>query len=276
MRNKLSKSLFSRITFVFILLSSNYTCFGITMCSWNIQNMGQSKSTAEIDFMAKILNDFDVVAIQEVSTGPAGALSVSYLGDALNRKGSKWDYTVSDVTSGTSYKSERYAFLWKTSKVQKVGKAWLEAKYAAEIDREPFYCTFKSEGKLFTIANFHAITKSKQPETEIKYFKFLPAQYPDLNLIFCGDFNCPQTHTVFNPLKTMGYKSALTNQKTSLKQKCETGNCLASEYDNIFYKESAVAIIKSGVVLFFEHFVDFAEAKKISDHVPIFMEFSLR
>ena len=71
------------------------------------------------------------------------------------------------------------------------GKAWLETKYNIVIDREPYFATFKFEGKSFTVVNFHAITKSKQPETEIKYFKFLPAEYPDKNLIFCGDFNCP-------------------------------------------------------------------------------------
>lgn len=91
-------------------------------------------------------------------------------------------------------------------------------KYNLEIDREPYYCTFEYNKKQFTIANFHAITKSKQPETEIKYFKFLPAQYPTLNLVFMGDFNCPQSHTVFNPLKKMGYASVFTKQKTSLKK----------------------------------------------------------
>jgi hypothetical protein len=39
-----------------------------------------------------------------------------------------------------------------------------------------------------------------QPETEIKYFKFFPDEYPTLNLIFVGDFNCPITYG-FNPLR---------------------------------------------------------------------------
>jgi hypothetical protein len=62
------------------------------------------------------------------------------------------------------------------------------------------------------VVNFHAITKAKQPETEIKYFKFCPP-HPDLNPLFVGDFNCPQSHTVFIPLKKMGYQSVLVNQK---------------------------------------------------------------
>ena len=188
------------------------------LLSWNIENFGQSKSNQEISFIANTLRDYDIVAIQEVVAGDGGAQAVAKLADELNRKGTKWDYVISDPTSSSAYKTERYAFLWKTSKIKKIGKAWLEKRYHLEIDREPYFCTFQYESKQFTVVNFHAITKSKQPETEIKYFKFLPDEYPTLNLLFVGDFNCPQSHTVFNPLKKMGYKSILINQKTSLKK----------------------------------------------------------
>jgi hypothetical protein len=99
-----------------------------------------------------------------------------------------------------------------------MGEAWLEKKYHLEIYREPYYCTFEHKGKQFTVAIFHAITKSRQPETEIKYFKFLLAQYPKLNLIFVGDFNCLQLHTVFIPLRKLGYLPIFINQKTSSKK----------------------------------------------------------
>src|SRR6266498_5260719 len=171
----------------------------ITICSWNLENFGKSKNDSTINFIANTVKDYDVIAIQEVVAGDGGAQAVARLSDALNRKGFKWDYTISEPTVSSSYKTERYAFIWKTSRLTIIGKAWLEKKYNLEIDREPFFATFKTNGKLFTIVTFHAITKTKQPETEIKYFKFLPAEYPNNNLIFCGDFNCPQSHTVFNP-----------------------------------------------------------------------------
>ncbi len=114
-----------------------------------------------------------------------------------------------------------------------------------------------------------------QPETEIKYFKLLPEEYPALNLIFTGDFNCPQSHTVFNPLKKMGYNPILMNQKTSLKQKCKNEECLASEFDNMFYKTSKTNNISSGIIPFYKSFGSLKEARKISDHIPIWCEFSL-
>lgn len=245
------------------------------LLSWNLENLGKSKSEATITFIANTLRDFDIVAIQEVVAGDGGAIAVTKLADELNRKGAKWDYVVSDPTTGSAYKTERYAFLWKTSRIKKIGKAWLEKKYHLEIDREPFFCTFQYENKQFTVANFHAITKSRQPETEIKYFKFLPEEYPNLNLIFVGDFNCPQSHTVFNPLKKMGYQSVLINQKTTLKKECKNGNCLASEFDNIFYNTMKIKILNSGILPFYKNFNSLQEARTISDHIPIWMEFSV-
>lgn len=123
--------------------------------------------------------------------------------------------------------------------------------------------------------NFHAITKSMQPETEIKYFKFFPQIYSDDNLIFCGDFNLPQSHTVFNPLRKMGYTSSLQGVKTSLKQKCINGECMASEFDNFFYDQRKIEFVAAGVIPFFKSFSDLSEARLISDHVPIYFGFAL-
>ncbi len=261
---------------VFFLLISISLQGQIKLLSWNIENLGKSKSDSTIVFIANTMKNYDLVAIQEVVAGNGGAQAVAKLSDQLNRFGAKWDYTISNPTSSSAYKTERYAFLWKTSKVKKIGKAWLEQKYQMEIDREPYFCTFEYFGRQFTIANFHAITKSKQPETEIKYFKFLPAQYPDLNLLFIGDFNCPQSHTVFNPLKKMGYKCAFINQKTSLKQECTINNCLASEFDNIWYHPSKIELINAEVLHFYTKFRTLKEARIISDHIPISMEIELK
>lgn len=259
-----------------LLLLATTTFSQVKLVSWNIENLGKSKSEATITFIANTVKEFDIIALQEVVAGEGGAQAVARLAEALNRKGSKWDYIISDPTSSSAYKTERYAFLWKTSRVKKIGNAWLEKKYTLEIDREPYYCTFQYNNKSFTIANFHAITKSKQPETEIKYFKFLPNQYPTLNLIFVGDFNCPQSHSVFNPLKKMNYKSVFINQKTSLKKECKENICLASEFDNIWYNDLKISISNSKALHFYTTFKSLKEAREISDHIPISTEIFIK
>ncbi len=246
-----------------------------TLLSWNLQNLSTSKSDSVLLFIAAQVKNYDVVAFQEIVTNPSGAQAVAHIADLLNRSGTKWDYAISEPTKSSAYKSERYAFLWKTSRVQLVGKPWLEKKYAKEIDREPFFATFQHQNKTFTVVNFHAITKKRQPETEIKYFKFLPEQYSNLTLLFVGDFNCPETHSVFNPLKKMGYSPVFENQKTTLRTKCIEQDCLASPFDNIFYPSQKIKIKQHGVLPFYLQFESISTARKVSDHIPIWIRFTL-
>ena len=261
----------------FVLLFFTVLTFSQTkLLSWNLENFGKSKSESELNFIANTILEYDIVAIQEVVAGYGGAQAVAKLAMLLNEKGTKWDYSISDPTSSSSYKKERYAFLWKTSKIKLKGNTWLEKKYHLEIDREPYFATFEINKKTVTLVNFHAITKSRQPETEIKYFKFLPVEYPTLNLVFLGDFNCPQSHTVFYPLKKMGYSPILQNQKTTLKQQCKNNICLASEFDNMFYKTCSLEFTNSGIIPFYKNFNSLKEARRISDHIPIWFEFYVK
>ena len=255
---------------VIFLFLSVVSLAQVSVCSWNIMNLGKSKSNSELEFMANAIKGFDIIAIQEVVAGYGGSQAVSRLVSILNTKGSKWDYAISDPTTSANLSSqERYAFIWKTAQVKKIGKCWLDQNYENEIDREPFMGTFDYQGKTFTLISFHAVPKKKNPETELKYFKFFPKLYPKLNLIFLGDFNCPQSHIVFNPIKNNGYAPILVNQKTSLRQKCIQNDCLASEYDNLFYDKQKIKISQKGIVPFYESFTSVKEARKISDHVPI-------
>lgn len=263
-----------KITTFFFFLLCFFSFSQVKICSWNIENLGMSKTEEDIAYMANVLKEFDVVAIQEVVVSGAGAKAVASLVDELNRKGTKWDYVISNPTSGSAYKAERYAFLWQPKRIKKIGEAWLDTNYVEEIEREPYLATFKYKEKEFTLVNFHAKTKKMQPETEIKYFKFFPTLYPDKDLVFIGDFNCPQSHTVFFPLKKMGYQSAFQNQKTSLKKACKNGKCLASEFDNIFYNAKKIKVSNPRVIHFYKDFETLHEARNISDHVPIAVELS--
>src|SRR5680860_8846 len=257
-----------RVLLIFLFFSGNLLVAQVKISSWNLQNFGKTKSESEINFVANVLNEFDVVALQEIVAGYGGVQAVEKLADALNRKGAKWDYVVSDPTESTPYATERYAYLWKTARIKQEGRGWLDQHYVAEIDREPYMMDFSFAGQEFTLVNFHAISKKKQPETEIKYFKFLPSKYSDKNLVFLGDFNVPQSHTVFNPQKKSGYLALLINQKTTMKMECVGEECLASEYDNIFFNSKKLKLLNSGVILIYKSFPNMKAVRRISDHIP--------
>jgi predicted protein tyrosine phosphatase len=74
---------------------------------------------------------------------------------------------------------------------------------------------------------------------------------------------------VFVPLKKMGYDSVFKNKKTTLKKECRGVICLASEYDNIFYKPSIITILKKEIIPFYKDFGSLSLARNISDHLPI-------
>lgn len=222
--------------------------------------------------MANLLRDHDVVAIQEVSTGPAGAQAIGRLVDALERMGSDWDYRVSDPTQGPG--SERYAYLWKPSRARLIGRAWLEQSLANTVDREPYMARFESRatGKRALLVSFHAIPKSKKPAKENRLLVDLHSRYPDDNLMIMGDFNQSQKHDAFAELKAAGFDPILVDQKTSLRMKRRDDGHLANEYDNIFFETDAIRAGHADVIDFTNDFATLKEARSISDHLPIAME----
>lgn len=243
----------------------------LRLCTWNIANLGASKNEEEISRMAATVQSFHLVAIQEVSTGPAGAQAVAALAGHLNRSGSRWDYYVSEATSSAGYTRERYALLWQTAVVTPAGKPFLCSPLSGLVEREPLLARFRWKNRQFTVVVFHALPKAKQPESEIKYFRQLPDMYPRDSLMFMGDFNLPSAHSVFNPLKSMGYLPVSPGQKTSLRQRCLQEDCLASEYDHLFVPRQWWNLGKAGVVHFYRNY-PFLEARNISDHCPVWAE----
>lgn len=75
-----------KLFFLFFLFS-NLLSAQVKLFSWNIENLGKSKSDSTIIFIANILKDYDVVALQEVVAGYGGAQAVAKLAEELNRRG---------------------------------------------------------------------------------------------------------------------------------------------------------------------------------------------
>lgn len=249
----------------------------ISLITWNIQNLGQSKSNEEIDFIVDILKDYDIVVLQEVvAKHPAGAQKVAQIADGLNRKGDIWEYRISNPTkSPSAYISERYAFLWKTSKLDIQGRAYLDTELAPVVNREPYIAKFtlKQYGNMFHVVNFHSRKHDDLPELEIIHFKNYLDRLDTESLIIAGDFNLNERHKVWGNLYKQGFKSALKNQKTTLKRKCNRGNYLSHAIDNIYHSKTFNQV-NSGVVDFIQSCEKLADARLISDHLPVFMEFN--
>ena len=157
----------------------------LLLATWNIKDLGGSKTDEEIAVMARLLKDADIVAIQEVvGKDPAGAKAVSRLADALNRTGAKWDNIVSHPTTGSPGQSERYAFLWKTSKATLLAGHGLVSQLADTVIREPFVARFRAGSREMVLVNFHAIPNKEDPAPEIKQVLRLARSFGDLPVVF--------------------------------------------------------------------------------------------
>lgn len=54
------------LAFLLIFLCFESSFGSISICSWNLQNFGNSKSNLEIDFIVSTIQNYDVIAVQEV------------------------------------------------------------------------------------------------------------------------------------------------------------------------------------------------------------------
>jgi endonuclease/exonuclease/phosphatase family metal-dependent hydrolase len=84
----MKKTLSLALLLLFVFISFAQT----KVVSWNIENFGKSKSDSHLNYIAKIISNYDIIAIQEVVAGNGGAQTVAKLAAVLNQKGNKWDY----------------------------------------------------------------------------------------------------------------------------------------------------------------------------------------
>ena len=249
----------------------------LTFVSWNIRDFGQSRSDNEIRAIAQLIRHADIVAIQEVvAKHPGGAQAVGRLVDQLNRMGAKWDSRISEPThSSSSHKSERYAFLWKTSKITLTGGGpRLLTELSQSVEREPYMIQFKVNTKVLTILNYHACTHTPDfPEREeIKAISSWLIENEQNNVIWAGDMNLGIDDIAFRPIIRHGIRHVLNGEKTSLKMSCKNGDYLSRSEDNILYKMNDHSVQEFRVIDFIKgddcDLVSTLRAS-YSDHLPV-------
>jgi endonuclease/exonuclease/phosphatase family metal-dependent hydrolase len=279
--------------FIFLLLSqlsagAESLCLdSLKIATWNTKHLG--RDTFDYESAVKLIRMYDLIALQEVNTSESGELALKSLRTALfNSTKEKWCYAISATPSGSK---ERYAYLWRSSKVSFVSngrpidcdetklQAELATKYEKMIVREPAVATFfsKKEQLYFRYANVHLVPKMKSPEKEVPYL-FKSFDNEKYLTIIGGDFNLSSGHKVFDDIKLNNWKNILPDDtKTSLKAKDRTLNMA---YDNLWLKSTSKQSI--GCESQFEVNNSYTSLpslsikhiyNKISDHAPANMNY---
>lgn len=220
--------------------------------SWNIQNLGETKFKRDsvITGLTTVIkfSNADIVAIQEVITGPYGDSCIIKMAKILD-----YNYTISPRTTGEG--SERYAYLYRKSIILNYSK--LDDSLQDFIDREPFVASFKYNKKDLVIREVHLVPTSKTPEKEVAKLY----QYTDG--IICGDFNLSCKHLVYIPI-LKHFNSPLCGSGTSLKR---DGSVSENNYDH-FFVDKKYTIIESEVFVYTYK----GNRNTLSDHLPILIK----
>jgi len=251
----------------------------IRIATFNIQVFGESKleNTAIVELLAEIIRSFDVVAIQEVRAASQELLP-RFL-QSVNAGGARYDYVIGPRLGRTSSK-EQYAYLFNTATLE-LDRDSIYTVHDPDdlLHREPLVVGFRVRGPpadeafTFTLINIH--TDPDEVETEVEALDDVvravrdDGRYED-DLILLGDFNADD-----HRLRAVGglgsIAVAISGQPTNTR-----GTKL---YDNLLFQRLATSEFtgRAGVVDLLRVFnLSMEQALEISDHCPVWAEFSLR
>lgn len=257
----------------------------LIIASWNIQHFSNKKTNRAIQYIADICERFDIIALQEVKTDLRGLSRLQRLLPG------NYKILVSDPTGN----DERFAFLYDKRTVIPTGLACEigfpvsgKTHTGYQLHRMPYCASFRAGRFDFVIVNVHIYYgesgEENLREQEIeklvdhihKRSKTERSKVFDRDFFILGDFNIEKYgDRFFNALKKKGFelppnsntlKTNFLRTKTfdkiawtKRKSFSFTGRCKVVPFGDVFFQEKNP---KGG-------------RKQISDHFPIWAEFTI-
>ncbi|MCJ8306060.1 MAG: endonuclease/exonuclease/phosphatase family protein [Nitrosopumilus sp.] len=265
------------------------------LLTWNIRNFHGRKESKAISYIAKIIKNFDVIAIQEVKDELGGI-------EKLQRVlGKKYRFLFSDPSGN----GERLVFCYDSKKIQFTGLA-AEIVMApgqgkktvpAELEfaRTPYMASFRTNGCNFILVTVHIYYGSgsavRYRGAEIKNIaKFLEKRSGDVDsldsdYIACGDFNIERVRAkirkrkkvdpldgLFELLQSKGLiiPDEIKNSPSNLSQTRHFDQIAYHQYD-----DSTISFVDGGIIDFVGTVYrgDKKLRYKLTDHLPMWAVF---
>jgi endonuclease/exonuclease/phosphatase family protein len=249
----------------------------IIIASFNAMRLGEKEKNYEI--MAKVLSNFDLIGIEEVMHEKGLKKLKAHL---IKLTGEKWEYIISENSVGSEGYREYYGYIYRKEKFQEVRKlGFYKEKNENEFMREPYGAYFKSGNFDFVYVICHSIFGDKETQrlieasNYINVYEYFLKESGESDIIIAGDFNVPADSPAFRNLSERAGVSYLLSpgeNPTTL-----SDERLVSSYDNFFInKEKTREFLENSGVYNFVKSDNYAIIKKyISDHLPIFSEYSI-
>ncbi len=248
----------------------------IIIASFNIRiYSNNSRDDEELNYIADVLQKYDLIAIQELRDEEVLQRTV----DILKARGKEYGYEISEPV-GRGVK-ERYAFLYRKDKINTISQGKIYPEQNDEFIREPFYATFKAGNFDFTLVTIHVLYGSSKTDRrpEIRelakvYNKVQDEDPTEQDIIIMGDFNFSPDDKGFDNLKTINTMTFLIEppNKTTVTD--------TSLYDNFWFQNEYLTEYNqnSGIDMFDETMFNNDDTKAklaVSDHRPIWAMFNI-
>ena len=260
----------------------------VRIATFNIKQFGPKKSSdpAVLRHIADLIADHDVVAIQEVR-GEDGE-SIGRLIDHLNHHGGQFAATVSErIGTSTRYR-EAYAFVWNRVTIERVpGTDFVIEDPEQRMARQPMTCSFRCRADdrqqrrpfSFTLINVHTSPSQVTASATLNEMDVLDDVYRSVrqyvgetlgedDVVLLGDLNVDEHH-----LRQLGQIAHLESVHGG-----EPTNVLGDKtYDHIVIDRVTTGefVGRAGVIDMAERLaIDAQQAAAISDHQPVWAEFS--
>ncbi len=252
----------------------------IRVATFNIQVFGEEKSRHDevMDTLARVIRNFDIVAIQEIRT-PNENFLPEFI-KRVNAQGARYDFAIGPRLGDTSSK-EQYAFVFDRESVE-INRSQIYTMEDPEnwMHREPLVAQFRVRGPhiddafTFTLVNIHTDPSPQSLTREINvldniYRAVRNDGLDEDDVILMGDFNVDDRH--FGELAEIpGMVCVISGEPTNTAR--------TAQYDNIVFNEVTTTEYsgKQGVFDFRQEFqLTKDQAARVSDHLPVWAEFSI-
>lgn len=250
----------------------------IRIASFNIQVFGTAKAEKPevMSRLAEIVRQFDVVAIQEIRTTDESLLPRFV--ELINASGRHYDYVLGPRVGRTQSK-EQFAYIFDTASLQVDRNQVYTVEDPSDVlHREPLVAWFRVRGPdpsqafTFTLVNVHVDPDEVAQEMDVMDDVFRAVRDDSRgedDVILLGDFNASESQ-IGQLASIPGITWVISGTTTNTR-----GTNL---YDNLFMQRHATSEYtgRGGVFDFLRQYnLTLAEGLEISDHLPVWAEFSI-
>ena len=249
----------------------------IRIASFNIQVFGERKAGKDhvMNILAKVVRDFDLVAIQEIRSRNPHLLPKFV--ELVNEAGRHYDFVIGERQGRTSSK-EQYAYVFDADTIQADRHACYSVQDPHDlIHRPPWVCSFRVRGppeeEAFTFVLINVHTDPDEVDEELAalahtYRAVKTASVGEDDIILLGDLNADD--------RSLGGLGEISGMRWVISG-IPTNTRGTRVLDNIlFQSRSTIEFTGRGGVfdVMREFNLTLQQTLEVSDHLPVWAEFT--